>query len=155
MRASSPNTTVELRGAWQRLSDGNDRTRFTASASRIISERLRGLRLIGLAETLQYGHVTSMYFSPSRFTRVDGGLEYTHLVEKPRFGGDRQKSLQVSFMEGADNYGVLYHHPSVAAGIELSRRFTINGTASMTRSASYQDSVVAVDIRVTGISDAR
>ena len=155
VRSASPNTTIELRGAWQSLSDGNDRTRFTASASRIISERLRGLRLVGWAETLQYGNVSSMYFSPSRFTRVDGGLEYTHLVEKPRFGGDRQKSLQVSFLEGTDNHGVLYHHPSVAAGIELSRRFTINGTASMIRSATYQDSVVAVDIRVTGISDAR
>ena len=155
VRAASPNTTIELRGAWQSLSDGNDRTRFTASASRIISERLRGLRLVGWAETLQYGNVSSLYFSPSRFVRVDGGLEYTHLVEKPRFGGDRQKSLQVSFMEGTDNHGVLYHHPSVAAGIELSRRFTINGTASMLRSATYQDSVVAVDIRVTGISDAR
>ena len=103
----------------------------------------------------KYGNVSSLYFSPSRFVRVDAGLEYTHLVEKPRFGGDRQKSLQVSFLEGTDNHGVLYYRPSVAAGLELSRRFTINGTASMIRSTTYQDSVVAVDIRVTGISDAR
>lgn len=155
VRAASPNTSIEMRGAWQSLSDGNDRTRFTATASRIISERLRGLRLVGWAESLQYAKASSFYFSPSRFLRVDGGLEYTHLMEKPRFGGDRQKSLQVSFMEGTDNHGVLYHHPSVAAGLELSRRFTINGTASMIRSSTYQDSVVAVDIRVTGISDAR
>ncbi|MFN7981417.1 MAG: hypothetical protein U0Q11_06130 [Vicinamibacterales bacterium] len=156
LRAASPNTSVEVRGSWQRLSDGNNRTRFTANASRVVSERLRGLRVVGWAETLEYATPSSLYFSPSRFVRVDGGLAYTHLVEKPRFGGDRQKSLQVSFLEGTDNHGVLYYHPSVEAGFEISRRFVVNGTASWIRSASYNDSLFAVDIRVINIAtDAR
>ena len=156
LRAASPNTSVEVRGAWQRLSDGNNRTRFTATASRIVSERLRGLRVVGWAETLGYATPSALYFSPSRFLRVDGGVAYTHLVEKPRFGGDRQKSLQVSFLEGTDNHGVLYHHPSVEAGFEISRRFVVNGTASWIRSSTYNDSLFAVDIRVINIAtDAR
>lgn len=155
VRAATPNTTLDVRAAWQRVSDGNTRTRLTASASRMVSESLRGLRLVGWAETLEYSFGASSYFSPDFFLRVDGGVEYTHLLQRPRFEGDRRRTLQVSFLEGTDNHGVLYHHPSVGAGFELSRWFTVNGTASWIRSAVYRDSLFSVDVRVTGATDGR
>ena len=152
---ATANTSMTARAAWQRLSDGNRVSRVIAEAGRVLSEPLRHVRVLGVAEAIRYARSSPVYFSPSRFIKVDGGVEYTHLFEGATSAGQRQRRLQLAFLEGADNQGVLYHQPRVSLGLGLSRWFFLNSTASMTRSATYRDSSFTIDIGVINLSGTR
>lgn len=155
LRWAPPAGVVDAGASRQYLSDGNARTRVNLSASRIVSERARGLRFVVWAEASRYAVAMPAYFSPSLFIRADAGVEYTHLLLRPRYAGDRQRSLRVAFLEGTDNHGVRYHHPSLGASLPFGRWFTMNATADWIRSAAYDESSFTVDIRVNGLAAPR
>ena len=153
VRVATPKTSVETSTAWQRLSDGNTRRDITFSASRVVSERLPGLRVISWGQSLGYGARRSDYFSPDTFVRLDAGAELTHLLQRPRFAGDRQSSITVAFVEGTDNHGVLYHHPTATAHLQLTRRVALNARAELIRSSTYRESSFFVGIDLANLAN--
>lgn len=155
VRVATANADVSARAAWQRLSDGNSVMRASAQGGRVLHERFRNVRLVAAADTFSFARTVAGYFSPSRFVKVDGGVEYTHLFEGGRGPGEPVRRLQVAFLEGADNRGVLYHQPRLSLGLGLSRWFFVNSTASMTRSSTYRDSSFTIDIGVVNLSGNR
>lgn len=154
-RWAPPSGSVDAGISRQRLSDGNARTRINLSSTRIVSERARALRLILWAEATQYAVPSPGYFSPDLFVRADAGLEYTHVLQRARYSGDRQRSVRAAYLEGTDNRGARYHHPALGATLPFGRRFTLNATADWIRSAAYNESSFTLDIRLNGLAAAR
>jgi hypothetical protein len=146
VRLGTPKASFEMRGTWQRLSDDNTRREVTLSASRMVSERVQGFRVIAWGQSLGYGAARPAYFSPDAFLRLDGGAEFTTLLRRPRFAGDRFSSFTLAFVEGTDNHHVLYHHPTVSTHLQLSRRVALNGRAEVIRSSTYRESSLFVGL---------
>jgi tetratricopeptide (TPR) repeat protein len=146
----SPMTSVDVRSSWQRLSDGNQRARLSASATRAVSERLSHVRAVAWAELLDYEQAVDVYFSPRRFLRVDGGLEYAHLFSQPRFRGDRMNQVAFGYLIGTDSNGVIYQHPSFRLGWEMSPSLVLSVRADVIRSRSYNEQSVLVSMHLIG-----
>jgi tetratricopeptide (TPR) repeat protein len=146
----SPLASVDVRSSWQRLSDGNQRARLSGSATRAISERLTHVRAVVWAELLDYEKAVDLYFSPRQFLRVDGGVEYAHLFSQPRFRGDRMNQVAVGYLIGTDSNGVIYQHPSLRLGWEMSPSLAISVRADVIRSRSYNEQSVLVSMHLIG-----
>jgi hypothetical protein len=149
----SPSVSMTTTTRWQDLSDRNRRVSVQASLSRIFSERVRDLRLIGWGEVLSFGQRATSYFSPGSFVRLDGGIEYTYRLNSPRFRGDRADALTASYLVGTDSDGALYQHPSVRLTREFQRGLSLEGRADLIRSASYRESSFSVSLKVTGAAE--
>ena len=118
----SPRTWFNVQFSQQSVSDDNERTRATITFSRVLSDRLRGVRVVGWAESLRYQSASPDYFSPSGQVRVDLGLEYTHQFRAPQFRGDRQQTMTAGYLIGTDNDGEVYHHPLARLSFESRAR---------------------------------
>ena len=151
-RLVTARASIDTTASWQRLSDGNGRSEVTISAGRVVSERLQSVRLIAWGQNLRYASSRSYYFSPGTFLRVDGGAEFTRLLQRPRFAGDRQSSFAVSFVEGTDNHGVLYHHPAARVHWQLSRRLALDSQGNWIRSSSYHESSFVIGLDVANLT---
>ena len=146
----SPRTWFNLQYSQQTVSDDNDRTRATLTFSRVVSDRLRGVRVVGWAESLKYQSASPDYFSPSGQVRVDLGLEYTHAFRRAQFRGDRQTTLTAGYLVGTDNDGEVYHHPLARLSFEIARGLAFDAQASWIRSDVYRETSAFVGLRVTG-----
>ncbi len=149
---STPQSSVALTASRQRLSDGNWRNRATLSATRSLSERVPELRVVGWGELLSYRDRSADYFTPVYFLHVDGGLEYTQSFGRPRFGGDRRRTLSASYLFGADDGGTTYQHPTIRLFFELNNGVAIDAHADWIRSATYDESAIAVGLRIGGVN---
>ena len=119
----------------------------------MVTERVQGLRVIAWSQSLGYGAARTGYFSPDTFLRIDGGAEFTSLLRRPRFAGDRFSSVTVAFVEGTDNRRVLYHHPTVTTHLQLSRRVALNGRAEVIRSSTYRESSLFVGLDLANLGN--
>lgn len=146
----SPRTWFNLQVSQQTVSDDNERTRATLTFSRAVSERLRGIRVVGWAESLRYQAVSPDYFSPSRQMRVDLGAEYTHTFRAPQFRGDRQQTITAGYLVGTDNDGEVYHHPLARLSFEIARGVALDAQANWIRSDVYRETSAFVGLRLTG-----
>jgi tetratricopeptide (TPR) repeat protein len=152
----TPTSSFDLRGAWQSLSDGNARRRASLTFTRVVDERLRQLRAVVWAEELAYRRQTALYFSPSGFFRADAGLQYTHAFTAPRFRGDRRSELSAGYLLGTDSHGTLYQHPTIRVNVELADGLAFDLRGSLIRSATYNESVFTIGLRIVGVGrDAR
>jgi hypothetical protein len=154
-RLATAQGSLDATASWQRLSDGNGRSEVTISAGRIVSERLQSVRVIAWGQNLRYASPRSYYFTPGTFLRVDGGAEFSRLLQRPRFAGDRQSSFAVSFVEGTDNHGVLYHHPAARLHWQLSRRVALDSQGNWIRSSSYHESSFVIGLDVANLARSR
>jgi tetratricopeptide (TPR) repeat protein len=146
----SPRTWFNLQFSQQSVSDDNQRSRATLTVSRVVSDRLRGARVVGWAESLRYRSASSDYFSPSGQIRVDVGVEYTHAFRPPQFRGDRQQTLTAGYLIGTDNDGEVYHHPLARLSFEIARGLAIDAQANWIRSDVYRETSAFVGLRLTG-----
>ena len=146
----SPRTWFNLQFSQQTVSDDNDRTRATLTFSRVLSDRLRGLRVVAWAESLKYQSASPDYFSPSGQVRVDLGAEYTHAFRAPQFRGDRQATITAGYLVGTDNDGEVYHHPLARVSFEIARGLAIDAQANWIRSDVYRETSAFVGLRLTG-----
>jgi tetratricopeptide (TPR) repeat protein len=146
----SPAASFSIRSGWQRLSDGNRRTRLSVSATRAVSERWKHVRAIVWADLLDHARAADAYFAPARFLRVDGGLEYTHLFSQPRFRGDRMDQVAIGYLVGTDSRGTVYQHPSVRLAWEMSSSMALSLRADMIRSRSYNEQSLLVSVHLIG-----
>ncbi len=149
---ASPVMSVEARVARQSLSDGNARSDATVSASRAVGERWRGLRAVLWGEHLSYRREAAGYFSPSAFTRVDGGIEHDHDFTAPRFRGDRRNTLALGYLVGVDGRGGRYQHPSIRLSVELRPGLTLDASAGAIRLADYHETTALVSLRIGGLT---
>jgi hypothetical protein len=69
---------------------------------------------------------------------------------RPRFDGDRQSFLVLSFAEGTDNRGMRYHHPAGRLSLDLNDWARIAVDASWVKAAVYQEHSLAVRVRLGG-----
>jgi hypothetical protein len=152
LRITTPTTSMETMVSDQRLSDRNRRDEVTFAAARVVSERLPSVRLIGWGQRLQYKSQTTTYFSPSSFMRLDGGIEYTYVLRRARFAGDRQDGISASFVEGTDNHAVSYHHPALRAEVSLSRHLLLEARGEWVRASTYRQSSLSVNLRVRNLA---
>jgi tetratricopeptide (TPR) repeat protein len=146
----APSASLDVRSSWQRLSDGNQRTRLSVSATHAVSERWHHLRAIGWAELLDYARPADTYFAPHQFLRIDGGLEYTHLLSQPRFRGDRMDQIAIGYLIGTDSRGAVYQHPSVRGSWEMSPTMALSVRADLIRSRSYNERSLLVALHLIG-----
>jgi len=146
----SPNGSLDLRTAWQELSDGNARQRTSASVSRVLGERLSHVRAVAWAEALSYRRTSSAYFAPSRLLRLDAGLQYAHRFSQPRFQGDRVGELVASYLVGTDDRGTRYQQPSMRLALEISRGLVVDAHAGWIRAATYNETSISIGLRITG-----
>jgi tetratricopeptide (TPR) repeat protein len=155
LRFDAPLTSIDVHATRQDLSDGNARSRTTMSASQALGERLRGLRLIAWVEQLSYRSAAADYFTPSSFLHVDAGLEYAYAFSRPRFRGDRDNSVAVSYLFGTDSRGTRYLHPSVRLSLEVVDGLALDARAGWIRSADYDETTFMVALRVGGLKPLR
>jgi thioredoxin-like negative regulator of GroEL len=144
----SPLAFVEIWSGWQELSDSNTRQQTTVVVSRALSEQRKGLRMVMWAERLSFGYQTADYYSPSGQNRIDAGLQYEHVLFKPRFRSDRRKTITTGYMIGTDNDGVLYQHPLIALDVEFANGLVLYGRAELIRSSVYRDNRFSVNLRL-------
>lgn len=151
-RLNTARTTFDVRATTQRLTDGNSRGRLSLSAGRVLSERMRPLRIFGWAELLDYKTRSAVYFAPSQFLRADAGAEYTFAFAKPQFDGDRMSGLTLSYAEGFDDRGTRYHHPTGRLAVEFADWLAINVEAGWVKAATYDEKSFGVRVRLGGAS---
>ncbi len=145
-----PHASLEVRSSWQRLSDGNTRSRVSASASHVLSERLDHVRAIVWADLVDFARPADSYFAPAAFLRVDGGLEYTHRFTQPRFRGDRMDQIAIGYLIGTDSRGAWYQHPSVRLAWEMTSSVALSVRGDLIRSRAYNERALTVSLHLIG-----
>lgn len=148
-RAATRTTSLDVRGEWQRLSDGNVRWRTTLSVDHALGSRLRRVRVLGRAEELAYAEPSGRYFSPAHFLRLDGGLEYVQPLANVRFQGDRRAEFAVGYLAGTDNRGWIYQQPSARLTWEFAV-VALDARARWVQSEPYRDRSVSIGLRIGG-----
>jgi len=147
----TPAASLDLRGSWQTVSDGNARRRASLTFTHVLGDRLRQVRAIVWAEELAYRDRAPLYFSPSGFLRADAGLEYTYAFTTPRFRGDRRNEIAAGYLLGTDSRGTRYQHPAIRLNLELANGLAFDARASLIRSATYNESAFTIGVRLVGI----
>jgi hypothetical protein len=147
---TTPQASWSVSGSWQQLSDQNVRQQIEVSGTRVLFERLPGLRAIGWAQQTWNRRTAVDYFAPASFTRVDGGAEYTAMLARPRFRGDRESSVTAGYLLGADARGFVYHHPYGRTSIELRDAVVMDAQAELITSRDYRHTRWTVAVRVGG-----
>jgi hypothetical protein len=154
-RAETRTGALELRAAWQNLSDGNTRRRISLQVDRSLGGRLQRFRVLGRAEELAYTKAADGYFSPADFLRVDTGVEYAHPLTRSRFRGDRHGEIALGYLAGTDNRGVMYHQPTARFAVEVGGGVAIDGRAAWIRSTVYDHQTLSIGVRLGGGAGAR
>jgi tetratricopeptide (TPR) repeat protein len=142
----APRLSVDLRSSWQTLSDDNARGRVSGSISRVVSDRLRHLRVVAWFEAIHFAHASADYYTPVRHVRADVGAEYTIPFVGPRFRGDRQTALTVGYLAGTDLDAVAYHHPLIRFSADLTAGLALEARADWIRSSVYRETSATIGL---------
>ena len=89
------------------------------------------------------------YFSPTSFTRVDAGAEWTHALGLPTFRVDQQSALVVRYLVGVDSHGARYHQPHARLSLQH-RRVAIDAEVSLVESRVYRFFSSQLSVRIGG-----
>jgi len=147
-RFDSPASAFDASISWQHLSDGNAWAGATIAYSRVVNERLRGLRAMVWTEALAYRRPSASYYAPSRQLRIDAGMQYSYEFRVPHFSGDRRNALEIGYLIGADVNGVIYQHPSLHLALEFARGIALDARAEWVRSDVYTERSASVGLTI-------
>lgn len=148
----TPDWRFTAHGAWDKLSDRNDRRFVRGDAAYRFIRGRTDLRALASVEHLGYSTTTNLYFSPRSFWREDVGIEWRRRLTGLKFHGNRDRSLLARYLIGVDDRQAIYHTARFDLAYEFTKGLALTAQAQWIRSAVYNSSVFTLGIRLGGLA---
>ena len=143
-------TTLDGAAGRRWLNDGNASWVAELTARQRLRRGRDEISAIAWTSWQAFERETSVYFSPSGFFRMDGGVEWRHWLSLPRFADDLARYVTASYQLGFDDRGTLYQHPTVRGGWEINDLLLLEAGADWIVSSVYHQTRATVQLRIGG-----